>query len=114
MEDRVAILDCGRDIANDNLVISHRRDGHLAASRPTPSGYGAFYFPWIEVADPLSAHAGARVAVPPSGHLAGIYARSDAERGVHKAPGQRGRSAARSTFATRSARSCRAASTRSA
>jgi uncharacterized protein len=37
------------------------------------------------VADPLG-EAGARITVPPSGHLAGVYARSDAERGVHKAP----------------------------
>jgi hypothetical protein len=83
MEDRVAILDSSCDITG-NLAIS---DGDSGIWRPAtnPKGYGAFYFPWIEVANPLG-EAGARVAVPPSGHLAGIYARSDAERGVHKAP----------------------------
>ncbi|GAM10184.1 phage tail sheath protein [Geobacter sp. OR-1] len=84
LEDRVAILDCARDIANDNLVISTDNTGIWRPSA-NPKGYGAFYFPWIEVSDPL-ASAGTRIAVPPSGHMAGIYARSDAQRGVHKAP----------------------------
>jgi hypothetical protein len=86
MEDRVAILDSSRDIRENNLVISAAAD-QPGIWRPAanPKGYGAFYFPWIEVANPLG-DAGARVVVPPSGHLAGVYARSDAERGVHKAP----------------------------
>jgi phage tail sheath protein FI len=84
MEDRVAILDCARDITGDNLVIS-TDDSGIWRPAANPKGYGAFYFPWIEVADPLQP-AGTRVTVPPSGHLAGIYARSDGQRGVHKAP----------------------------
>ena len=84
MEDRVAILDCARDMANDNLVISTDDTGIWRPSA-NPKGYGAFYFPWVQVADPLQP-AGTRIAVPPSGHLAGIYSRSDAQRGVHKAP----------------------------
>jgi hypothetical protein len=55
-----------------------------AGMRPRPSDYGAFYFPWIVVRDPFSPKE--LVPVPPSGHLAGIYARTDATRGVHKAP----------------------------
>lgn len=47
------------------------------------SNYAALYFPWIEVFDPVT---GSNGILPPSGHLAGIYARVDAERGVHKAP----------------------------
>ena len=84
MEDRVAVLDSVQDVAGDNLEIS---DDDSGIHRPAadPRGFGAFYFPWIEVADPLGA-AGDRVTVPPSGHVAGIYARSDATRGVHKAP----------------------------
>jgi hypothetical protein len=50
--------------------------------KPRDSKYGAYYFPWIEVYDPQKGN----IFVPPSGHMAGIYARSDAERGVHKAP----------------------------
>ncbi len=84
MEDRVAILDSARDITDDNLVISTDDTG-IWRPAANPKGYGAFYFPWIEVANPLQP-AGTRVAVPPSGHLAGIYGRSDAQRGVHKAP----------------------------
>jgi len=85
LQDRVAILDSARDIKGDNLVISEDDSG-IWRPAANPKGYGAFYFPWIQVADPLG-EAGARVTVPPSGHLAGVYARSDAERGVHKAPG---------------------------
>lgn len=51
--------------------------------RPRLSEYGAFYFPWITVVDPFS---NKTVNVPPSGHIAGLWARSDASRGVHKAP----------------------------
>jgi uncharacterized protein len=50
---------------------------------PTPSKYGAFYFPWLRILDPET---DAPIRIPPGGHIAGIYARSDIERGVHKAP----------------------------
>src|SRR4030095_14956487 len=54
------------------------------------SKYGALYHPWIEILDPLERPAqGApprRLLLPPSGFVTGIYARSDIERGVHKAP----------------------------
>ncbi|HEY1389284.1 MAG TPA: phage tail sheath family protein [Ktedonobacterales bacterium] len=46
------------------------------------SKYAAMYYPWVKVSGPD----GRPLAVPPSGHLAGIFARSDTERGVHKAP----------------------------
>jgi len=45
--------------------------------------FAALYFPWIEVFDPASK---TNVIVPPSGHVAGIYARVDSTRGVFKAP----------------------------
>lgn len=41
------------------------------------------YYPWVKLLDP---NTGEKIAVPPSGHVAGIYARNDTERGVHKAP----------------------------
>ena len=47
------------------------------------SSRGYYYFPRIRVSDPLSKTV--RV-VPPSGHIIGVFARSDGERGVHKAP----------------------------
>jgi len=48
------------------------------------SSFAALYYPWIEITD-LSRGQGSK-RVPPSGHVAGVYNRSDAERGVHKAP----------------------------
>ncbi|MER5456540.1 phage tail sheath subtilisin-like domain-containing protein [Micromonospora sp. NPDC002389] len=57
--------------------------GNPTAHRPRQSDFGALYFPWLRVRDPLS---GDLVLTPPSGHLAGIWARTDALRGVHKAP----------------------------
>jgi phage tail sheath protein FI len=47
------------------------------------SSYGAIYYPWIRIYDPS---ANDTLLIPPSGHIAGIYARTDVERGVHKAP----------------------------
>ena len=49
------------------------------------SAYAAMYYPWIEVAD-LSDSPQTSKMVPPSGHMVGIYNRTDGERGVHKAP----------------------------
>jgi phage tail sheath protein FI len=48
------------------------------------SDYGAIYFPWVIVSDPLNP--GSTKAVPPSGVVAGTYANTDETRGVHKAP----------------------------
>ncbi|MFG1882668.1 phage tail sheath family protein [Micromonospora sp. NPDC049102] len=53
------------------------------AYRPRQTEYAAFYYPYLQVRDPIS---GELELTPPSGHLAGIWARTDALRGVHKAP----------------------------
>lgn len=54
------------------------------------SSYAALYYPWVEIVDPTAkVDPGAPPAtlhLPPCGFTAGIYARSDVERGVHKAP----------------------------
>lgn len=47
------------------------------------SSYAAMYHPWLQCYDPL---ANRRMFMPPSGSMAGIYARTDNSRGVHKAP----------------------------
>jgi uncharacterized protein len=47
------------------------------------SKYAALYTPWLKVFDPAT---GTEVVCPPSGFVAGIYARSDSTVGVHKAP----------------------------
>jgi phage tail sheath protein FI len=59
-------------------------DMPAALSALPKSSYGAVYYPWIEVADPL--RGGKLRATPPSGTLAGLYARIDSQRGVWKAP----------------------------
>ena len=51
----------------------------------TPNSYGAVYFPWIKALDPTGASS-EPVLLPPSGYMAGLFARIDAKRGVWKAP----------------------------
>lgn len=81
--ERFAILD-GPETAADLTTLAKPPDA------PPRTDCAAWYFPWIRVFDPatrLQNPAGdGSVTVPPSGHIAGIYARVDAERGVHKAP----------------------------
>jgi Bacteriophage tail sheath protein len=43
----------------------------------------ALYYPWLEVTDPLSSRP---ILVPPSGHVAGVWARTDGTHGVQRAP----------------------------
>jgi hypothetical protein len=76
MQDRFAILDPGRNV--DPAGIQTQRD--LLNS---DGGYAAIYYPRIVIPDPLG---NGRVAIPPSGHIAGLYARTDNDRGVFKAP----------------------------
>jgi uncharacterized protein len=45
----------------------------------------AVYYPWIEIAD-MTGNNGRTRTIPPCGHVAGVYARTDGTRGVHKAP----------------------------
>jgi len=48
--------------------------------------YAAFYYPWLRVVDPLRSPASLTRDIPPSGHVAGQYAQTDFQFGVHKAP----------------------------
>jgi hypothetical protein len=91
-KDRFAILDGPMISAGDMAIQASNK------------GYGALYVPWVKVTKP-SWYAGEQAAtirgplrrklmkatknelyVPPSGHVAGLFARVDTERGVHKAP----------------------------
>ena len=47
------------------------------------SKYSAYYYPWLRIRNAAN---GTDLLIPPGGHIAGIYARSDITRGVHKAP----------------------------
>lgn len=49
------------------------------------SSYGAVYFPWLRVTDPTG-RSPQPLPMPPSGFVAGVYARTDSARGVFKAP----------------------------
>lgn len=84
-QDRVAILDSPETVedASHNLDLTKFAKDNAAKVQPDNSQYAAFYFPWIKVFDPASK---SEIYVPPSGHMAGIYARVDTQRGVHKAP----------------------------
>ena len=77
MSDRVAILD-----APPGMTAQQVKDWRVNEAG-YDSKYAALYWPWIKVMDPL---AGRATFIPPGGHLAGIWARNDATRGVHKAP----------------------------
>jgi hypothetical protein len=48
--------------------------------------YGALYWPWIDVADPAGVGSNPLRTIPPTGHVLGIYARTEQIRGVWKAP----------------------------
>lgn len=58
-------------------------DTVLAQRQALQGDDGALYYPWIRVADGPAESGG---CIPASGHIAGIYARSDRQTGVHKAP----------------------------
>ncbi|MEU3216672.1 phage tail sheath family protein [Streptomyces sp. NPDC006971] len=77
MGDRVAVLDTPPGMSAQR-VRTWRNDDTGFDSR-----YATVYYPWINVFDPA---AGRNSLMPPSGHVAGVWARSDGERGVHKAP----------------------------
>ena len=74
MRYRVAILDSA-----EGQTISDVRGMRAKLD----SKYAALYYPWVTVLDPITRK---EIALPPSGFVAGIYARSDIERGVYKAP----------------------------
>jgi phage tail sheath protein FI len=75
--DRVAILDAPADLTPQEVKKWRMDIGGFDSS------YAAMYYPWITVMDPATNRP---VHIPPSGHVAGIWARNDATRGVHKAP----------------------------
>jgi len=74
LKDRFVIIDAEMSSANIS---------NLDPRSENETKYGAFYYPWIKIIDPET---GLKILTPPGGHIAGIYARSDTERGVHKAP----------------------------
>jgi uncharacterized protein len=94
--DRVAILDAvqtdapATNFASGNFTaLENPPTGTPAGLRPADSQWASVYFPWIQVFDPgtqLTQGGNGLIYVPPSGHMAGIWARVDGTRGVYKAP----------------------------
>jgi phage tail sheath protein FI len=74
MRYRIAVLDSG-----DGQSIAEVRDMRAKLD----SSYAALYYPWVRVLDPVTR---AEINLPPSGFVAGIYARNDTNRAVYKAP----------------------------
>ena len=106
LKDRVAILDTPEEVEDIGLLTQAEtvpvpkdaegggkgRRSRAADEGPkeggmlpaqSDRGFTTVYFPWLTVMDPIS---NTLINVPPSGHMAGIWARTDAVRGVHKAP----------------------------
>jgi phage tail sheath protein FI len=75
--DRVAILD-----PPPNATPQEIKDWRMNIAG-YDSSYAALYYPWIQVDDPILNRP---IYIPPGGHVAGIWARNDNTRGVHKAP----------------------------
>ena len=81
--DRIALLDPPFTVARDDSLGT----GAVRAwRRRFDSKYAAFYFPWLKVVDPLRRASAITRDIPPSGHVAGQYAHTDWNVGVHKAP----------------------------
>ena len=74
MRYRIAVLDSG----NDQSISQVR-----AMRGKIDSTYAALYYPWVRILDPVTRE---EIYVPPSGFIAGIYARNDTNRAVYKAP----------------------------
>jgi hypothetical protein len=83
-QNRFAIFDSPQTVetsgALDLTLLDAKTTGNVL---PPFTDFAAFYFPWLQVLDPVANKA---AYTPPSGHVAGIYARVDNNRGVHKAP----------------------------
>ncbi|MCM1100740.1 MAG: phage tail sheath family protein [Clostridium sp.] len=75
MGNRFAVLDMPADLKDVGELQEFREN--------VDSSYAAMYHPWLQCYDPLDNR---NVYLPPSGSVAGIYGRTDAARGVHKAP----------------------------
>lgn len=77
MGDRVAVIDPPPGLNARQIRVWRQETAGY------DSKYAALYYPWVKAFDPAT---GQSRLIPPSGHVAGIWARNDSERGVHKAP----------------------------
>jgi len=87
LKDRFAILESksGAPPSGPGSVEVHRENVQ------SDKGFAALYYPWLKVREPIlptlpRPPMPSTMLIPPSGHIAGVFARTDGERGVHKAP----------------------------
>lgn len=71
------------DLAQDDFSVDDARD--FVSNLSPKNSYGAVYMPWLLALDPTGVSS-EPIPVPPSGYIAGMYAKTDAKRGVWKAP----------------------------
>jgi phage tail sheath protein FI len=76
LAERFAIIDPPPDLSVQEVA---------AFRSPIDTKFAALYYPWVQIRDPRPGAGGVEDA-PPSGFVAGVYARTDVARGVHKAP----------------------------
>jgi Bacteriophage tail sheath protein len=77
---RMALLDCPPGMSPQQIK-DWRSDVAMYDSQ-----YAALYYPWVKVENPIGQNGNREILIPPSGHMAGLWARTDDERGVWKAP----------------------------
>jgi len=76
------VADSPKDLSPQD-VLKYKRGIDPFSGNTFRSTYGALYYPWIYITDPLT---GDRKLFPPSGAVVGTYSATDVKRGVHKAP----------------------------
>lgn len=77
------VADCGIDMSPTQVLQFKTAGGVWEGENAFNSTFGALYYPWIKVSDPLT---GSTRLTPPSGAIVGTYSSTDVTRGVHKAP----------------------------
>lgn len=84
---RALVTHCERNRFRFAVIDAQPNQANASGLEPrndiTDTQYAAFYYPWIRISDPRS---GGRKLVPPGGAVCGIYALTDNNRGVFKAP----------------------------
>jgi phage tail sheath protein FI len=78
-KNRMAILDAPKGMSPQAVKEWRTEVGYS-------SQFATLYYPWVKVDNPAGSNGDSQVLVPPSGHMAGIWARNDETRGVWKAP----------------------------
>jgi hypothetical protein len=82
--DRVAILDMPLRASGGTRSVAESLEWRERLD--SDRGFAGLYHPWVKVLDPLRPGQQPVREVPPCGHLAGVYARTDVTFGVHRAP----------------------------